>query len=311
MFNTARLSDLCTHGAKIIEGSSKRFANGLPVARLGDKVLCPLHAIPDNKIIEVTGGMPYTDGLLTAHGTAKAKCGAMILINMETDGGSAALDQIDMATEDMTPEEKRAYIAGKFGGGAGGAAIADGMMRADGASSSENVPYDDPNAKSSMVNCGPYGPQTPYSTKISKYFTVGQLVKTYQFTEDIGQGNKGLSRGQIICNLKHLAVNSLDRCVDWLNTNGYTMRIGSGFRGDQNGSDHNIGSAADMHIFRNGQRVLDIGTLTQLSKAMIASGIPFTQVLAETKRSRPSAWIHWANRSNGVKSRAPFLVMYV
>lgn len=77
MLTTSVMGDLCTHGAKIITGSDSRLVNGQPVARMGDLVNCPIHGV--NPIISVTDNMPFTDGRLTAHQTAQAKCGAIIL----------------------------------------------------------------------------------------------------------------------------------------------------------------------------------------------------------------------------------------
>ena len=74
---TAVVGDRLTHNAVIVTGSGTRRVNGQQVARLGDMVACPIHG--RNPIIQVLPNMPYTDGRLTAHQTAKSACGAVVL----------------------------------------------------------------------------------------------------------------------------------------------------------------------------------------------------------------------------------------
>lgn len=76
MLFTARLGDHLSHGATIISGSSTRTVDGIPVARLGDLVNCPIHGV--NPIIAVLD-TPLTDGVNTAHLNAAAACGAIII----------------------------------------------------------------------------------------------------------------------------------------------------------------------------------------------------------------------------------------
>ena len=220
-------------------------------------------------------------------------------------------DALAMTMEDMTEDEKRAYLTQAFGGGASGASAADAYMRSRGSPSEESVEINDPNATSKQYGCTGIANGVADSFKLSRYFTVGQLSSgVYQpsLRHAIPSPTAlGLQRADIICNLKHLALNSIDRCQDYLSTRGYTMQIGSGFRNETGGSDHNRGSAVDMHIFKGGVRVTDMDTIIALAKGMIESGIPYTQVIAEISDGRP--WIHWANRKNGVKSGKKFFVL--
>lgn len=75
---TARVSDVCDHGAVIITGASTIMVNGLPVARVGDLVSCPLDGHGINPIIAVE---PFhtTEGKDTAHISARTACGAVII----------------------------------------------------------------------------------------------------------------------------------------------------------------------------------------------------------------------------------------
>jgi uncharacterized Zn-binding protein involved in type VI secretion len=74
---TSCLGDKTSHGGTIISGSDTRKVRGKPVARLGDKVTCPVHGT--NSIVVVTAKMPQTDGRPTAHSGAKTACGASII----------------------------------------------------------------------------------------------------------------------------------------------------------------------------------------------------------------------------------------
>lgn len=312
MFTTSVLGDLCTHGAKVMEGSPKRSIGGLPVARLGDRVDCPIHG--KNKIIRVTSGMPFTDGLLTAHTTAKAQCGAELLVSSQSlvfqDVTSAfSGDSLSMEMEDMTTGEKQVYLTQRLGS----SAAATSFLRSQGEEQTEEQTFHDPNATSKQLGCDGIKNSTPDSYKVSGRFTVGALSnQVYQppLRHTIPETTAlGMSRADVICNLKHLASNSLDRCMSFLESKGYTGRISSGFRNQTNGSDHNRGSASDIHVFHGGERVTDLGTIQSLAKQMIESGIPYTQVIAETSNGSP--WIHWANRKSGQKSARPFFTMRV
>lgn len=76
-FQTARLGDLLTHGAKVITGQQNVFTNNRPTARLGDLVMCPKHGV--NPLIAQLAPSVYSVQQKTAHVTSIAKCGAVII----------------------------------------------------------------------------------------------------------------------------------------------------------------------------------------------------------------------------------------
>lgn len=212
-------------------------------------------------------------------------------------------EEVGMETEDMSPDERRDYIEKKYGAGA-----ADALDRASQTTTedpgAENVANS--TAKSKAVSCDGFDDNTPDSTKISRYFTVGDLSSgVYQSgLRHKVEANKGLSKGEIICNLKHLAANSLDPLKDWISRNAsdFSFKIGSGFRPADGNSDHNVGSAADLHLFKGSSRASREELRALAVRVMNEANIPFTQFLLEFQGGSSAGWMHVANRKNGQNS---------
>lgn len=210
-------------------------------------------------------------------------------------------DKIGMETEQMTPAERRQYLNQTYGEGA-----ADAYDRAQ-------PPANDPGGQqvnpplipSKQVSCAGVTDTTPDSTLISKYYTVGQASsQVYEVScqhEIPTVSAMGLSRSSTICNLKYVLTNSIDLLTDWVPANipGTSFKIGSGFRNNTGSSDHNIGSAIDLHFFQKGSRV-DRATLRQIALQILNQArIPFTQFLLEYQGTGSQGWIHVANRQSG------------
>ncbi|WP_084320140.1 PAAR domain-containing protein [Herbaspirillum huttiense] len=68
--------DSTSHGGKILTGSDRINVKGRRVARVGDKVSCPIHG--ENEIVE--GGYIMTDGTtpISREGD-HARCGAVLI----------------------------------------------------------------------------------------------------------------------------------------------------------------------------------------------------------------------------------------
>lgn len=265
---------------------------GYPVAHVGSLV------VVGQKTGRVITGAP-------AHNVGGAGGGA--------GGISHAVDvfeSIGMETEDMTPAQRRAYIEERLGPG-----TADALER----STDTTVETVEPttasgnNTPSTQVGCGDLTNETPDSFRISRYFTVADLsTGIYQVPNRHRiptTTRKGLSRRDVICNLRHLAVNSLDPLKDWLAANapGITMKIGSGFRNYNDNSDHSKGSAADLHLFKNNgsTRLTRDEVRAMAVRIYNTSGIPSTQFLLEYQDLGNRGWIHFANIKSGVKHRSP------
>lgn len=301
---TSVFGDLLTHGAKIVTGSPDRSANSSPVARMGDIVDCPIHG--RNPIVQIISNMPYTDGMLTAHQSAKAACGAVILPSIHNTpqpiSGLTASEVALMESDDTADE-------GVAGGGSGGSPEAQARSRAltlaamGSESDSTPTPADDAPASNAPIpaSCRDIPDNAPDSIRLSPSFTLRDLSSGAACAGSGGASsgpvvaNKGLSRAEIICNLRHLAVNLLEPIAQKYGRKN--MRITSGFRKASNGSDHNIGSACDVQFFFNGQKA-DGRKLDEIEKYIINTmKLPFTQIIHEN-----NSWLHFACRRNGVNS---------
>jgi len=138
----------------------------------------------------------------------------------------------------------------------------------------------------------------PGSLKLSKYFnledlTTGTTASSYEL-----KAQAGLSKEQIAGNLKHLAVNVLDKVKEQYPD----MVITSGFRSKNESSDHDKGQAADLQF--TGRSISEYYDIAR----WIRDNTPYRQVLLEyAKRSDGSltSWIHVAASPDGGKAPMP------
>jgi uncharacterized Zn-binding protein involved in type VI secretion len=65
-----------THGGLIIEGSAVVDVNGVPVARIGDRLQCPIHGL--QPLISGGSTVVFVDGKAAAKKGSVAQCGAII-----------------------------------------------------------------------------------------------------------------------------------------------------------------------------------------------------------------------------------------
>jgi len=298
---TAVVGDLCTHKAKIITGSPTRDANGKPVARLGDMVLCPRHG--KSPIVEVNAGMPITDGNLTAHQNAKAACGARILYSIHDNpspaSGLSPANFALMENDDFLDQEG-AVDTSTAAGAARDRAIKAAAAGSEGDSDPSDA-TDAPNTQATPAKCLDIPENAGPTFRLSQFFLLRDLSSGAACARQPGArsgavvANKGLNRATIICNLRHLAVNSLDPIARHYGRKN--MIITSGFRRASNGSDHNIGSAVDIQFLVNGRKA-NGRELDRIQKHIINElKIPFTQIIHEN-----NSWLHIACRRNGVNS---------
>ncbi|WP_137939803.1 PAAR domain-containing protein [Chitinivorax sp. B] len=76
------LGDSTDHGGKVLEGSPYSDINGIPIARVGDKVSCP---IPGHGTTVIATGDPtcLIDGKPAARHGDKTACGATLLASQQ------------------------------------------------------------------------------------------------------------------------------------------------------------------------------------------------------------------------------------
>lgn len=122
-----------------------------------------------------------------------------------------------------------------------------------------------------------------YNMRISKYYNLSHLTTNAVVSSFKLKEQRGLSVEQISCNLKHLAINVLDPIKEKYPN----MMVTSAFRHGRNGSQHNIGEAADMQF--SGVRNSDYKEIAK----WIKENIPHDQLLLEYKnRGTRLPWIH-------------------
>ncbi len=303
MLTTSVQGDLCTHGAILLTGSTTRMVNGQPVARLGDLVECPIHG--RNAIAIVMAGMPETDGNLTCHANAVATCGAVVLpsiFNSPAPAGVPSSSELALMEND---DQFESSASGNWGGSTpeADAARARSLM----ASASANGDAEPTTADGAPVTeavspkCRDIPENAGDAFQLSKYFRLGDLssralcARSPSASSGPVEPNKGLARAEIICNLRHLAVNALDPIAAHYGRSA--MQITSGFRDADNNSDHNIGSAVDIQFLINGRKA-NGRELDAIEKYIILTlKIPFTQIIHEN-----NSWLHIACRKTGVNS---------
>ncbi len=214
------------------------------------------------------------------------------------EGGTSgnAVAEINLNMEEMSPTERRAYLTARLGS----AQAADAYLRAtdspDPNHSSTEVTA--PEANSRVVGCQEFTDSTPVSTRISQHYTLEMLSSKTVYTKYQIVAHQGLTKAQIMCNLKHLATNSLDMIRDW----NSTVRIGSGFRSNSS-TDHGRGSAADLYFYNPGTTArMNVKNLVGVAKHIIYElKVPFTQLLVESS-GNGTGWVHVANRRTGGNS---------
>lgn len=126
-----------------------------------------------------------------------------------------------------------------------------------------------------------------YNYRLSENFTLGQLSNRAVFAHNIRAQN-GLSVSDIICNLKHLAVNILEP----LRAKYPNIRINSGFRAGTSNSQHNKGQAVDIQVPGASASVY-----TDMA-AWIAKNLPVDQFIIEHAKS---VWLHISYNPSGVQ----------
>ncbi len=214
-----------------------------------------------------------------------------------SSGGPDAVEEINLDMEEMSTGERRAYLTQRLGS----AEMADAYLRSSvpADTPTETTPTENaPQASSKVVGCQEFTDSTPVSTRISKHYTLAMLSSATAYTKYQIVSHQGLSKAQIMCNLKYLATNSLDMIKDW----NPAMKIGSGFRSNSS-TDHGKGSAADMYFYNQGStQRMNVKGLVGVAKHIIYElKVPFTQLLLESS-GNGTGWIHIANRKSGNSS---------
>ena len=140
----------------------------------------------------------------------------------------------------------------------------------------------------------------PDTIKLSKYYNLGQLSSRAAVVKDKVTAQRGLSTPQIVCNLKNLAVNCLDKIKDKYPD----MFVTNAFRIDQAGrsatSDHGAGMAADLQFSKAAP-----GDYYGIA-LWVKENIPYKQLLLEYGGGARNPWIHIAFDAKGASAALPY-----
>lgn len=85
MKHVIRLGDPTTHGGKVVSAAPDSSVNGIQIARLGDKVTCPL---PGHGSVTIVEGDPawLINGIPVALEGHKTSCGASLISTLPSLG---------------------------------------------------------------------------------------------------------------------------------------------------------------------------------------------------------------------------------
>jgi hypothetical protein len=135
--------------------------------------------------------------------------------------------------------------------------------------------------------------------QLSKYFNLGQLSSKAVVVKEKVISQRGLTQGQIVCNLKNLAVN----CLDKIKEQYPDMVVTNAFRLDKAGrtnvSDHGVGRAADLQF-----PTVSPSKYYEIVN-WIAENIPYKQLLLEYGGGARNPWIHIAFDKSGQRHALP------
>jgi hypothetical protein len=148
----------------------------------------------------------------------------------------------------------------------------------------------DPPKAVEETSCSVFDSGVTDSIQLSRHFNVGMLSSKAAVSHYTISDNNGLSASEIACNLKFLAVNSLDPIKDQYPN----MFVTSAFRSGTGSSQHTLGQAADMQ-FRGTSKA----QYFEIAK-WIRDNVEYDKLLLEYKTTGTGQpWIHITFKRNG------------
>lgn len=245
---------------------------------------------------DVSAGGTSIDG-----GDINLNSGAASAIS--SNGLGAAPDQLEVEETDPSPLERpenneEAFDLDAGEPGAEDIAIAQvengDLVETVPAEGESNTPEEN-NIEPIECDCGEFENVTyfPDNMQLSKYFNLGQLSSRATVIKEKVTAQRGMTKGQIVCNLKNLAVN----CLDKIKEQYPDLIIVNAFRTDKddrtNVSDHGMGMAADLQF-----RSVSPDEYYQVIN-WIADNVPYKQLLLEYGSGARNPWIHIAFDKSG------------
>lgn len=79
-----RVGDKTSHGGVVVQGSAESDVDGIPIARIGDKVTCPQKGHGGTTVIATGDPTCVVDGQPAARHGDKTACGAVLISSQAT-----------------------------------------------------------------------------------------------------------------------------------------------------------------------------------------------------------------------------------
>ena len=157
-----------------------------------------------------------------------------------------------------------------------------------------------------------YDSEDIYYQKVSNNFTLGdltiggkpgprrninQVLLPYKIkampTAQTGRQPCPVTAQQVACHLTILATNLLDPIDEYIKSQGWVLRINSGFRSNPKEGDHGVGLAADLSITNKGALITETQRRAVMEWILANHGTKVRQILFEKSGAKhPGGWIH-------------------
>ena len=264
-------------GGVIAAGSPNVFTNNCKQARIGDAVTPHGKGIHRSPVMATGSPTVITNGIPTSRLGDVATCGhpttgsGDVFIGDQPFPVFAVIEPGVYLVGDATvydntePAQAKASAAEE---------VASPGMSAEPAPGPPIAPVPEP------VGCDKF-PEiittAELSLPVSKYFTLGHC-------KGVPVAQRGLTAKQICCNWASLCTAILDQVYEV-----HKFTITSGWRpvsGGKGNTDHGLGLAADIQITGSVEQTI------AMFKWIVASGLPFTQVIYERSGASGVGWTH-------------------
>lgn len=244
------------------------FINNLPVSLQGDTDSCGHVRV---------GGSPNI--FIGSKGNTSMACSSPNATYITPEGVST-----------MYTPAARATLGQESVGQADAPPPANAIMKDD--APAPDLPPADP------VSCGEFNEQTPDSVQLSTNYRLSDVSSQTAYSHYTVTAQLGLSRAQIICNLKQMCETIAEAVRSHVISLGHPrLTITSGFRIGSDGSHHNRGAALDMQVLT--MKPSEIFALAQ----WVRDTLPCDQIILEGVGAA-NHWIHASMPLQGTVSVA-------
>jgi uncharacterized Zn-binding protein involved in type VI secretion len=281
-----------THLGILVGGSSVVYANGLQVGRVGD----PIGPRGECFSFVVQG----SDNVFA--GTVAPAAPPIVIVVPDADGNPQVITytERDHGSTDDEPDEDDGLAIYPPVIGREPTAEEKARSKENGADPDapppepkEEKPTEEKPAAPVSTACGDIPADPPDSFRLSPNFTLGDLSSKAVVSRAAVRAQNGLSKPEMVCNLKALAENVLEPLVAKYGRR--SLIVTSGFRPGSNGSQHTKGQAADIQF-------AGISDAEYWERAQwIQKNLRYDQFILEYLGNRP--WFHLSWSKSGTRGQ--------